>query len=149
MKIEAALKTNKFENATHKAVLNVLYTAWYIKTITSRELKEFGLTPEQFNVLRILKGKHPEGVCVKDIAERMLEKSSNVPRIMDRLVLKKLVVTAKANDDGRKTQVQLTKAGLLVLAEANREINKLYKNELALSDKDAKQLELILEKLMD
>ncbi len=147
MKIETALKTNKFENLTHKAVLNVLYTAWYIKTITSRELKEFGLTPEQFNVLRILKGKHPEGVCVKDIAERMLEKNSNVPRIMDRLALKKLVVTARASDDGRKTQVQLTKAGLLVLTEANREINKLYKTELALSDKDAKQLELLLEKL--
>ena len=85
MKLEQAIQSNKFKNEVHKAGLNILYTAWWLKTVMSRELKEFGLTHEQYNVLRILKGKYPEQMCVRDIACRMIEKSYNVPRIIDRL----------------------------------------------------------------
>ena len=85
-----------------KAGLNILYTAWWLKTVTSKELKEFGLTHEQYNVLRILKGRHPEQLCVKNIACRMIEKNSNVPRIIDRLELKKLVKRATSAEDKEK-----------------------------------------------
>ena len=90
MKLEQAIQSEKFETQVQKAGLNVLYTAWWLKTIVSKELKEFGLTHEQYNVLRILKGKYPELMCVRDIGNRMIEKSSNVPRIIDRLNLKNL-----------------------------------------------------------
>jgi DNA-binding MarR family transcriptional regulator len=89
VKLEQAIQSNKFKNEMHKASLNILYTAWWLKTQMSKVLKEFGLTHEQYNVLRILKGKYPEQLCVKDISCRMIEKSSNVPRIIDRLVIKK------------------------------------------------------------
>ena len=56
MKLEQAIQSTKFKNEVHKAGLNILYTAWWLKTLMSRELKEFGLTHEQYNVLRILKG---------------------------------------------------------------------------------------------
>ena len=82
MKLEEAIKSTKFKSEVHKAVLHILYTAWWLKSVGAKELKEFGLTHEQYNVLRILKGKHPEQMCVRDIASRMIEKSSNVPRII-------------------------------------------------------------------
>ena len=90
MKLQDAIKTNNFRDERHKASLNVIYTAYWFKSHLSTVFKEYGLTEEQFNVLRILKGKHPEPMCVRDIASRMLEKNSNVPRIADRLVTKKV-----------------------------------------------------------
>jgi hypothetical protein len=77
VKLEQAIQSTKFKNEMHKASLNILYTAWWLKTQMSKVLKEFGLTHEQYNVLRILKGKYPEQLCVKDISCRMIEKSSN------------------------------------------------------------------------
>ena len=56
MKLEQAIKSTTFRNEIHKAGLNILYTAWWLKTLMSKELKEYGLTHEQYNVLRILKG---------------------------------------------------------------------------------------------
>ena len=99
----------------HKAGLNILYTAWWLKTMMSKELKEYGLTHEQYNVLRILKGRHPEQICVKEIACRMIEKSSNVPRIIDRLEIKKLVKRTSSNSDKRETVIVLTQAGINIL----------------------------------
>ena len=91
MKLEQAIQSTKFKSEVQKAILNVLYTAWWLKSVGSKELKEFGLTHEQYNVLRILKGKYPDQICVRDIACRMIERNSNVPRIIDRLEIKKLV----------------------------------------------------------
>src|ERR1044071_3781492 len=103
VKLEEAIKTNKFSSQKHKAALNLLYTAWWLKTSISRELKTIGLTHEQYNVLRILKGKHPEEMCVRDIGSRMIERNSNVPRIIDRLVSKKLVDRSASSIDKRET----------------------------------------------
>ena len=108
MKLEQAIKSTKFKSEVQKAGLNVLYTAWWIKTLTVKELKVFDITHEQYNVLRILKGKHPDLMCVKDIASRMIEKSSNVPRIVDRLELKNLIVRTQGEIDGRQTVITLT-----------------------------------------
>ena len=71
VKLEEAIQSTKFKNEVHKAGLNILYTAWWLKTVMSKELKEFGLTHEQYNVLRILKGKYPrtnvcKGYCLPD-----------------------------------------------------------------------------------
>ena len=74
VKLENAIQSSKFKNAKHKAGINVLYSAWWLKTIMSREMKEVGLTHEQYNVLRILKGKYPEELCVRDIGCRMIDR---------------------------------------------------------------------------
>ena len=109
--MEQAIKSTHFRNEIHKAGLNILYTAWWLKTIMSKELKEYGLTHEQYNVLRILKGKHPEKICVKEIACRMIEKNSNVPRIIDRLETKKLVRRVASDSDKRETVIILNTGG--------------------------------------
>lgn len=145
MKLEEAIKSVNFKNETHKAGLNILYTAWWIKTSMSRELKDFGITHEQYNVLRILKGKSPEEMCVKDIAGRMIEKSSNVPRIIDRLVIKKLVKRSTDLTDKRHTVMSLTQAGLTILDLSTKKINILFDKVIEVGDADATKLNQLLE----
>lgn len=147
VKLEQAIQSVNFKNETHKAGLNILYTAWWLKTLMSRELKDFGLTHEQYNVLRILKGKSPDEMCVKDIAGRMIEKSSNVPRIIDRLVLKKLVKRTTDANDKRHTVMSLTAAGLNILDLSTQRINAVFESTLQINDAEAEALNQLLEQI--
>lgn len=147
MKLEEALKTTKFSSHKQKAVLNLVYTAWWLKTLITKELKIAGLTHEQFNVLRILRGRHPECMCVKDIGSRMIESNSNVPRIIDRLVFKKLVGRANSDIDKRETVIKLTVSGMHILDIANKEVDTIFKNSIPLTEEDAMQLNEFLENM--
>jgi DNA-binding MarR family transcriptional regulator len=147
MKLEEALKSTRFHDEAHKAGLNILYTAYWLKSHISTALKETGITSEQFNVLRILKGKHPEQMCVKDIASRMLEKNSNVPRIADRLVIKKLVKRANSKEDKRETIMSLTEKGLQVLEAANKTVEEVNTRVMGLNNDEAKKLNELIEKM--
>ena len=147
MKLEQAIQSVKFKNEVHKAGLNILYTAWWLKTVMSKELKEFGLTHEQYNVLRILKGKYPEQMCVRDIARRMIEKSSNVPRIIDRLELKKLVKRSTSVIDKRETVITLTQSGITILEATTAVLNIVMDGRLTLNKQDAAKLNQLLEKV--
>jgi len=147
VKLEDAIKSTNFKSPQQKATLNCLYTAWWIKSMISKDLKKFDLTHEQYNVLRILKGKHPEQMCVRDIASRMMEKSSNVPRIVDRLVAKNWVERTTSAIDKRETVINLTAAGLQVLQDSTAAMDVLFSDLLTLNDTDAVQLNDLLEKL--
>ena len=122
-----------------------MYTAWWFKTLMSRELKRYALTHEQYNVLRILKGKHPNAMCVKDIAGRLIEKSSNVPRIIDRLVVKKLVKRSTDAADKRHTAITLTQAGVHLLEKSTQSINAVFEQYIQLEPAQARQLNRLLE----
>ena len=147
VKLEQAIQSTKFRSEVHKAGLNILYTAWWLKTVMSRELKEFGLTHEQYNVLRILKGKYPDQMCVRDIACRMIEKSSNVPRIIDRLELKKMVKRSTSAIDKRETVITLTQSGITILQATTEAVNKVMDERLSISNQDATALNRLLEKV--
>lgn len=149
MKLEQAIQSTRFKNEVHKAGLNILYTAWWLKTVMSRELKEFGLTHEQYNVLRILKGKHPELICVKDIACRMIEKNSNVPRIIDRLEIKKLVKRATSEADKRETVISLTQSGIAVLEASTQRINTIFDEVMVINEEEAASINQLLEKVRE
>ena len=136
---------NTFPSQKQKAGLNLLYTAWWLKSLISKELKEVGITHEQYNVLRILKGKHPEKMCVKDIGCRMIERSSNVPRIIDRLVAKKYVSRTNSMLDKRETVNTLTASGITILQNATLIMEARLKKIIALSEQEAKQLNELLE----
>lgn len=149
VKLEDAIKTTRFSSEKHKASLNILYTAWWLKSMVSKELKTIGLTHEQYNVLRILKGKHPEEMCVKDIACRMIEPSSNVPRIIDRLVAKEYVDRSTSAVDKRETVIILTQGGMDILAAANKKVNTLINNSVGIDEANAKQLNALLETMRE
>ena len=145
VKLETAIKSTKFRSEMQKAGLNILYTAWWLKTIMSRELKEYGLTHEQYNVLRILRGSHPNQLCVKDIACRMIEKNSNVPRIIDRLEIKKLVRRSTSQEDKRETMITITQAGITLLEVSTRGIDRLWDETILLDEAAAANLNSLLE----
>ncbi len=147
MKLEQAIKSTKFKSESQKAVLHILYTAWWLKTLMTKELKKFGLTHEQYNVLRILKGKHPEQMCVRDIASRMIEKSSNVPRIIDRLELKEWVERNTSQFDKRETVITITMKGIEVLAKSTVMIEQKSASNFILEEEEAKVLNALLEKI--
>ena len=113
----------------------------------SKGLKEFGLTHEQYNVLRILKGKHPEQMCVRNIACRMIERSSNVPRIIDRLELKKLVKRSTSAFDKRETVMTLTQSGIALLEASTVTLDKVLDDIIAVNPQEAHTINQLLEKM--
>ncbi len=147
MKLEDVLKTNKFNDEVHKATLNILYTSYWMRDNMSGVMKDIGITSEQFNILRILKGKHPEAMCVKDIGSRMIEKSSNVPRILDRLVAKELVMRSTSKEDKRETIISLTDTGIKTLQAANEALATINKQTIGINNDEAVILNQLLEKL--
>lgn len=147
MKLEDVLKTNKFNDEVHKATLNILYTSYWMRDNMSGVMKDIGITSEQFNILRILKGKHPEAMCVKDIGSRMIEKSSNVPRILDRLVAKGLVMRSTSKEDKRETIISLTDTGIKTLQAANEALATINKQTIGINNDEATMLNQLLEKL--
>ncbi len=147
MKLEDAIRSNRFVDERHKATINVLYTSYWLKNNFSNAIKTEDITIEQYNVLRILKGKHPEQMCVKDIGSRMIEKSSNVPRIIDRLVNKKLAKRTPSKIDKRETLVSLTDKGITVLQKANELITQTTDDITGMDEQDARTLNDLLEKM--
>ena len=147
MKLEEAIKSNRFISEKQKATINVLYTGYWLRSSFSTKLKQEDLTLEQYNVMRILKGKHPEQMCVKDIASRTVEKSSNVPRILDRLVTKKLARRTPSKEDKRETLVSLTDKGLKTLERANGLTWEVTNGIQALDEEEARMLNTLLEKM--
>lgn len=147
MRFEDVIKSSNFRDEKHKATIHLIYTAYWLKNQISKEMKTNGVTLEQFNILRILNGRHPEQMCIKDIADRMIEKSSNVPRIIDRLIVKKLVKRATSKVDKRETLVSLTEKGMVILTDTNRITEFLTNSVVGLNDEEALALNTLLEKM--
>jgi len=148
MTLEEAIKTSGFQSQRHKAAVNLMFTAYQLKSRIAQVLKNYALTPEQYNVLRILKGSHPSPLCVRDIACRMIERNSNVPRIADRLELKKLVKRTISPEDRRETLMQITPAGLNLLEIANKVIESTQDEIVAISESQAAELNQLLELML-
>jgi len=149
MKLEEEILTNKFVSETQKAAINLLFTSHWLHTRINSYLKPFGLTHEQFNVMRILKGKHPEKMCVKNIGMRMIEKNSNVPRILDRLEKKGWITRQQSQEDRRETVTSITPAGLDVLEKASFNIASNQESMMNLDEATAIKLNVILENIRE
>ena len=145
MKLEEAIKSDKFADERHKATINVLYTAYWLKDNFCTALKKEEITLEQFNVLRILNGMHPQQMCVKDIGSRIIEKSSNVPRIIDKLVEKKLAKRTPSKEDKRETLVSLTEKGASVLSRASELVEQVTYELTGIDEAQSKNLNDLLE----
>ncbi len=146
MKLEDEIKS-KFRNEYHKALVNFYYTNNIIGQQFFKMLKEHGLAAPQFNVLRILRGQHPNAVSVGTIKERMLDNNSDVSRIVDRLFGKGLVERNECELDRRQKDVLISKKGLDLLDKmkiCEKEEDKLLSN---LTEEEAKTLNYILDKI--
>lgn len=115
MSIESDIQQATFRSSYHRLVVNVLYSGNWIGNAQMRVLKPYGITLQQYNVLRILRGKSPAPVKVSEITERMLDKMSNASRLVDKLVLKKYVERTECPKDRRAVDVVITQKGLDLL----------------------------------
>lgn len=111
MKIEEAIQ-GKFRNNKHKGAVNIIYTSnWYMYQLDAI-FKTQDITHQQFNILRIIRGAHPKPVTVKYIRERMLDKMSDVSRIVEKLREKEYLCRAECPDDRRNVDITITSKGL-------------------------------------
>lgn len=145
MRIEEEIKQTRFRNIHQKAVINLIYTANWLQNKQLGFFKSFGITPHQFNILRILKGQHPNTISATEIKSRMLDKNSDVSRLLDRMEQKELIVKKTCPSDKRASDVFITNEGLQLLKSIDTEQKKLD-NVLSLSDEEASRLSDLLDK---
>lgn len=146
MIIEEEIKQKKFKSPHQKAVLNLLFTANWIQNKQRELFEPFGITGQQYNMLRILRGKHPEPIAAVEIKSRMLDKNSDVSRLLDRLIGKNLVQKNQCPNDKRSSDISITESGLDLLNSLDSAINNLDSHFLNLSKEEAKQLSDLLDK---
>lgn len=116
MKIEEEIKQTTFSSQYQKMILNVYVTSSWCGSRTAQILKPFKITIQQYNVLRILRGQQGKPVSVGLIQERMMDKNSNASRLIDKLVLKKLVDRKTSSNDRRQMDIRITTKGLDLLS---------------------------------
>ncbi len=146
MKIEEEIKQATFKSTHQKAVLNLLFTANWIQNKQKELFDPFGITGQQFNMLRILRGQHPKPIPAVEIKSRMLDKNSDVSRLLDRLIGKMLVQKNQCQNDKRASDISITEAGLTLLDKLDSSINNLDSHFLTLSKAEAKTLSDLLDK---
>ncbi|HLP95763.1 MAG TPA: MarR family transcriptional regulator [Saprospiraceae bacterium] len=117
MKLEQELKSTKPMPARQRATLNILFTASWLDCAMTRQLRPFSLTPPQYNILRILNGSAPKGLSVLDIKSRMLDRSSNVSRLVEKLRLADLAERVPHGKDRRMVVVTISEKGKKMLAD--------------------------------
>ncbi|BDS10249.1 MarR family winged helix-turn-helix transcriptional regulator [Aureispira anguillae] len=147
MKIEEEIKQTKpFPNPQTKAIVNLNFTASWLAGVYGQLLKPFGISIQQYNILRILKGMRPKPATVKVLIERMIDKNSNASRLVDKLLKKGLLERNACPEDRRRVDVMITEAGLDMIDEISKVIEQ--ENTLVnLTDDEALLLSDLLDKM--
>ena len=147
MTIEQIIKSNVALDSAKKVVLNVMYTQNIIAEKFNDIIKPYDLSGEQYNVLRILRGQKQNPVNMCTIQERMIAKNSNTTRLIDKLLLKKLVTRQVCKFNRRKIEVEITAAGLALLTTLDPKIIE-HEHYFAsnLEQAEIEQLNTLLEK---
>ena len=122
MSIKKDIQTKGFHSEQEKAFVNLIHTAAHFESLFSHFIKDFGLSPQQYNVLRILRGQSPNAILGGELQKRMLHNMSNATRLVDKLVEKGLVDRSKNSNDKRQILVSINKQGLKLLAKLDNEV---------------------------
>jgi len=145
MRIEEEIKQEKFSSQHQKAVINLIYTANWLTSRQQDFFKLHNITGQQFNILRILKGQHPKTILATEIKLRMLDKNSDVSRLLDRLVAKNLIIKKACPNDRRAADVSITEEGLNLLKAIDKQQAEMD-HILSLTEAEANQLSNLLDK---
>jgi len=114
MSIETAIQTTKM-SLTTKTVINLMFTSRYIEDLATSKIKLHGLTLQQYNVLRILRGQNGNPANLSDVQERMIDRNSNTTRLIDKLLTKGFVKRQTCPHNRRKVELFITEKGLEIL----------------------------------
>jgi len=147
MAIEDDIKQPQFKDEYNKLIVNLIFTGYWINERESEIFKQYHLTAQQYNVLRILRGQYPKPSTINLIIDRMLDRMSNASRIVDRLEKKSLVTRKTSKGDRRAVDVLITQKGLDLLNKIDEELEKWERSLNNISVEEARILNTLLDKL--
>ncbi|MDA3860705.1 MAG: MarR family transcriptional regulator [Melioribacteraceae bacterium] len=147
MLLEEEIKQSKFKSEFQKLAVNIFFTHGWLISKHAKTLKKFGITTSQYNILRILRGQHPNTAPISLLKERMLDKMSDASRLVERLRTKGLLSRKICIEDRRRVNVLISKKGLDLLAKLD-EYDKESESYLSkISKSEAKELNTLLDKM--
>ncbi len=149
MELEKEIRQEKFRDEYQKLVLNIMFTANWLNLKQIQVLKPHGISPQQYNILRILRGQHPKEVTVSLLTERMLDKNSNASRLVEKLRVKELVERQECPADRRAVNVRITDRGLDLLKQLDSIIDQTGNIFHKVSEAEARMLNGFLDRLRD
>jgi MarR family 2-MHQ and catechol resistance regulon transcriptional repressor len=135
---------SKFVNNKVKVLINIKYTASWLSSKEVEYFKPFGISPQQYNILRILRGA-TKPVKVQLIKERMIERAPNATRLMDKLCDKKLIERERCEHDRRVVYINISDTGLQLLSKIDNQTNVNFIDNL--TEKEAETLSNLLDKI--
>lgn len=147
MGLEEDIRQQKFASEHQKAAINILYTGSWIHNGNSARLKRHGVTPEQYNVLRILRGSHPSKLMLAGITSRMIDKNSNATRLVEKLRQKGLVKRELCESNRRQVDISITEKGLALMKVIDGEEGEWIETLKNISKSEASELNRLLDKL--
>jgi len=145
--IKEEIKQNHFRNYKQEVAINILYTSSWLVNRQKDFFKSYGITNQQYNILSILRGQFPNKVSGTEIKARMLDKNSDVSRLLDRLILKNLISKTQCPNDKRAADIAISDEGMKLLSDIDKRIQDLDIIISSLSDKEAAQLSTLLDKV--
>ena len=144
--ISEEIKQKEFKSAYNKLMINVLFTNSWLNAQHNQLFKEHSLTTQQFNVLRILRGQYPNVASVNLLKDRMIDKMSNVSRIIDKLKAKDLVSRKLCKQDRRQVDVKITRKGLDLLTILDKSLNEWESSLTGITTEEAEMASEILDR---
>lgn len=147
-KIDSEIKS-KFTNEQHRFVTNLVFTANWVQNAFVEGLKPFRMSPQQYNILRILRGVG-DWTTMSEVKDGLMDKSPNATRLVDKLLKKQLIERKASEMDRRVVHVRISKTGLKLFEEINQKESVIKKAlNKNISAKDARYVSDILDKFRD
>ncbi len=147
MRIEDAIKQREFKNIWVKVLVNLQYTSNYYNDLLLTILKPYCINDQHYNILRILKGQHPESVCPGYIKSVLLNKRGDLTRLVDKLYIKGYIDRSTNPMNRRMVDLNITAAGLSLLNVLQRKINSYEQIQQKITQEEANLLNKLLDKL--
>lgn len=147
IQIKKELKVSKFENIFQQALVNVISTYHWTNQKVKHILLPYEITQQQYNVLRILRAQYPSPSTINLIKLRILDKSSDTSRIIDRLIFKGYVEKSANSYDKRAVDIIIAEKGLTLLKKMHKEIDFSELVSPNLTEEEASQLDVLLDKM--
>jgi DNA-binding MarR family transcriptional regulator len=149
MPIRERLQQKRFLSLADEAVVSLFVATEHVAQAVAPVWERHGITADQYNVLRILRGVHPGGHPRCEVARRMIHRAPDVTRMLDRLVRRRLVARVRNPDDRRESVATITRAGLALLEQVDPELHAVQREvTAALGERDLRQLARLCDSLV-
>ncbi len=147
MKIDEEIQQGSFQSSRQKAIINIMFTNGWISHQFKEIFKNFSLTNQQYNVLRILRGAYPKSLNPGEIKEVMLDKNPDLTRLCDRLYKLGYIERCIDAANKRKMNIRINDDGMQILDEMDPVVNGMHESKFSLSEEEAQKLSDLLDKL--